>query len=154
VKKFTDLFVKNLKPRESEYTVRESDGFAVRVRPTGGKSFLFIYDFLNKRRNFTLGSYPAMSLKEARQAHRKAQSQIVQGIDPAEAKRQQTIARKIQLSKDAAEPTIKALAAEYLEHAKRHKRSWLQDEIRLRKYVLSEWGDLKATRLPTTYNSL
>ena len=29
VKKFTDLFVKNLKPRESEYTVRESDGFAV-----------------------------------------------------------------------------------------------------------------------------
>jgi hypothetical protein len=35
--KFTDLFVKNLKPRDKEHIVREKGGFGVRVLPSGRK---------------------------------------------------------------------------------------------------------------------
>jgi integrase len=46
------------------------------------------------RKTDTLGSYPEMSLKEAREAAIKSRSKIAQGIDPVEEKRQKRQERK------------------------------------------------------------
>lgn len=35
----TDLFIRNLKPAEKEYTRREKGGFDIRVHPSGRKTF-------------------------------------------------------------------------------------------------------------------
>lgn len=64
--KFSDLYVKNLPPQAARYDVREGQGFGVRVSRDGGKAFFFIYTLQGKKRRMTLGQYPAVTLKDAR----------------------------------------------------------------------------------------
>lgn len=82
MKKLTDLDVKNAKPKEKEYYIREGDGLVLRVRPTGSRSFYYIFDFMGKRCRYLLGSYPTLSLTNARKKHRQAVTDVGDGIDP------------------------------------------------------------------------
>jgi hypothetical protein len=43
---FTDKKIKALKPKDHIYDVREKNGFAIRVFPSGEKSWVFIYTFI------------------------------------------------------------------------------------------------------------
>ena len=56
-----------LKPRSKEYTTRDTEnkGFAIRVRPTGSKSFFYIRTINGKVVKTSLGSYPDVELDEA-----------------------------------------------------------------------------------------
>jgi len=56
--KFTDTLLKSLKPKDNKYQIRETTGFALRVMPTGSKTFLFIYESAGKRKEFNLGVCP------------------------------------------------------------------------------------------------
>lgn len=144
-KKFTEIFVRNLKPQAKPYTVRESGGFSLRIRPSGVKSWIFTYDFLGQRRNLTLGVYPNLSLKAARSAHTEARELLAQGVDPAEQKQAAAQAKKLQRVIEAREPTVAALVAEYLEnHAEPKKKSWPEDQRILYKDVVPAWGHRKA----------
>lgn len=82
--------IKNLKPNDKRFDLRESngDGFGIRVFPTGIKSWIFFYFFEGRKRRMTLGSYPERSLAEARQKHREALSLLNQQIDPGLARKQ------------------------------------------------------------------
>ena len=54
------------------------------VHSNGGKYFRFNYRFDGKRKTLALGTYPATSLKEAREKRDTAIKQIAGGIDPSE----------------------------------------------------------------------
>jgi integrase len=73
----------------------------------------WIYDFQlnNKRREMGLGSYPAVSLADAREAHREARSYVKRGIDPIQAR---------ELSRKASQrvPTFREIAKEVITEAK------------------------------------
>ncbi len=80
--KFTDMLLKSLKPKVRKYQIRETTGFAIRVAPTGSKTFLFIYESAGKRKEINLGSYPAVSISEARNKYNEASISRARGEDP------------------------------------------------------------------------
>ena len=64
----TDAAVARLRPREREYTVWDSrvTGLGVRVRPTGGRSWVLLLDIAGRTKRVSLGPVSAMSVAEAR----------------------------------------------------------------------------------------
>lgn len=78
----THLKVERSGPRKKLYEEGDGGGLYLRVHPTGSKSWLFRYVFEGERKRMTLGSYPSMSLAEAREAHGKALADVKRCIDP------------------------------------------------------------------------
>ena len=66
--RLTDAAIARLRPREREYTVWDSraPGLGVRVRPTGGKSYLMLHDAGGGSRRASLGPVAAMGIAGAR----------------------------------------------------------------------------------------
>ncbi|MDE0174362.1 MAG: site-specific integrase [Defluviicoccus sp.] len=67
-RKLTDAAVARLRPRAREYTVWDSrvPGLGVRVRPTGGKSWVMLEETDGRSRRVSLGPVSVMSVDEAR----------------------------------------------------------------------------------------
>lgn len=83
---FTDKYIQNLKPTDKKYYKREARGFALRVMPTGIKTFIYIYTFNGKRKELNLGIYapPVFTLADARVKYQDAYKLVSQGIEPKE----------------------------------------------------------------------
>jgi integrase len=62
-------------------------GLALRISYGGGKSWVYFYRVGGKLRRMTLGTYPAMSLADAREAWRNARTEAQKGGDPATARK-------------------------------------------------------------------
>ena len=80
----TEIKIKNLKPKQTEYTISDTNGLSLRVLPTGRKIFQYRYHLpgqRNRGRRFTYGQWPDLSLAEARALHREAVKKVRQGID-------------------------------------------------------------------------
>lgn len=82
--KFIDSFIKNLKSEKHWYEKTESSGLGVRVMPSGSKSWIYRFTLNGKRQKMTLGKYPAVTLKQARELLLNAQSLKEKGINPIE----------------------------------------------------------------------
>lgn len=88
----TEKTVKNSKPGQNTIRIRDNSsdpalkGFALQILPSGQKTFVLHYTSPDsgKRRFLKLGTYPACSLKQAREEARKARSLIDRDIDPIE----------------------------------------------------------------------
>ena len=142
---FTEMYInKTLIPKENQerpYDVREKsgNGFGMTVFPSGERSFIYIYQFVGRKRRMTLGKYPHCSLADARKLHRDALRILESGKDPALEKQKEKI-----VARDSA--TVNGLIEEYLEKwAKPNKRSWKADERTLNTDVKPYWGKLKAS---------
>lgn len=137
---FTDRLIKNLKPKKSSYDLREGSGhgFAIRIMPSGHKSWLFFYHFEGKKQRLTLGTYPTISLAEAHELHRKAVKCLVNGKNPI-------IEQQKAKVESRTSNTVNDLIEEYLEKwAKPRKRSWHEDERILKKDIAPIIGKHKA----------
>jgi integrase len=136
--KFTDTFIKNLKPEPSKYYKRDANGFTIKVWPSGAKTWLYVYTFDGKRKEIKLGEYPALKLTDARIKYNDAYELHIKGSDPGALERQQQDEHRLA-------STVKDLVAEYLEkHAKANKKSWREDQRCLEKDVIPLWGSRKA----------
>lgn len=146
---FTDRYVASLKPRSKQYVERERRGFAIRVLPTGQKTFLFIYTFDGQRRQLNLGTYPAQTLAEARAAHAAAYAMLHDPgnpRDPLGERTQRQDKERLEREEIRKRPTMARLIEEYLENfAKERKKTWAEDKRILEKDVLPVWGDRKAS---------
>lgn len=67
----SELQVKNLKPKETRYSVTDGEGLAVDVLPSGKKKWVLSYRIGGKQTRKTLGEYPAIGCKEARNLARE-----------------------------------------------------------------------------------
>jgi integrase len=139
-KKLTDSRITALKRRSARYEVWDGEGFGVRVTPHGSKSFVWVYHFEGRPRRMTFGTYPQMTLADARVALSNARKALERGEDPGK-----RAVEGRQAERDA--PTVDELCAEYLErHAKRKKkkRSADEDERQINRDVLPRWRGRKA----------
>ena len=87
-KALTDAAVQRLKPPEKGQVDVFDQGFpglALRMSYGGRKSWVFFYRYGQKLRRMTLGTYPALSLAEAREAWRDARTEAQSGRDPSRA---------------------------------------------------------------------
>ncbi|MGA7178131.1 MAG: integrase arm-type DNA-binding domain-containing protein [Thiobacillaceae bacterium] len=104
----TDVQVRNAKPAEKPYKLRDGNGLVLRVHPNGSKYWQQRYT-LGKEKLLQLGTYPDMGLADAREASRTARKLIAKGVDPVREKQRQAIAK----AADAA-TTFEAVAANWL----------------------------------------
>lgn len=91
----SDKEIKNAKPRGKAYKLGDGDGLFLFVTPQGRRHRRMKYHFEKKERLLSIGSYPEISLKEARDRKFEARKQLANGIDPItairEIKRQKAI---------------------------------------------------------------
>lgn len=72
-------------------------GLAVRVTPTGKKSFVYRYWYNEKAKRFTIGSYPDWTLTDARDKARELSKIVSEGKDPAAAKLKEKSSKPVTL---------------------------------------------------------
>jgi integrase len=75
----SDSKVKYAQGTEKRYRIADADGLYVEVMPTGKKYWLFRYTQGGKRHWLTLGEYPLVGLKEARELRDKARRDLFDG---------------------------------------------------------------------------
>lgn len=91
----------------------DGDGLYLKVTPAGTKSYAFRYTLQGKPNFLGLGSIKTISLQEAREAAKAMRKLLLEGVDPAKAKREQR-------AHMTAIPTFSEAAARYIE-AKKHE---------------------------------
>ena len=86
-KKLTELFVKNAQPRtqRAEFRDGHTRGLVLRVTPNGVKTWAVLYRRRSdaRKRRYTIGSYPAFSLTDARNRAQEILAAVARGDDPA-----------------------------------------------------------------------
>jgi len=78
----TDAQVRQAKLGAKPYTLGDSGGLALFVTPRGAKHWHFRFSWKRKQLHISFGSYPLVSLRQARSLSDEARVQIAQGIDP------------------------------------------------------------------------
>src|SRR5262249_45182336 len=110
--KLTAISVENAKPPTERRENPDSGcrGLYLVLQPSGAKSWAIRFRFDGKPCKQTLGSFPAVSLAEARRLATAALAQVAQGIDPRVA-RQKAKAEAAERSQD----TVERLTTQFLE---------------------------------------
>ena len=85
----TDKAIIQAKPKEKLYRLSDNTGnnLSLEVSPEGGKRWRFRYRFQGTPKMISLGTYPLVSLKDARDRAIEAKKDVEQGIDPATKKK-------------------------------------------------------------------
>ncbi len=128
----TDSSVRNAKPSDKSYRLFDSRGLSLEVEPNGGKWWRFKYRFYGKEKVISLGTYPDMSLYQAREGREEARRQISEGIDPSEYRKAVKTAKLGNIIN------------------KRRKESWLNRAAKVAKVVRAGM-DLKAGNVELSF---
>ncbi len=78
----SDVYLRKLKPGDKTKHF-DGEGLYVFLSPAGGKLWRMDYAFNGKRKTLSLGAYPAVSLKAARERRDAAKVLLAEGIDPS-----------------------------------------------------------------------
>ena len=81
----TDIQIRTAKAKEKDYKLSDSEGLFLMVATTGGKRWRFKYRFGGKEKLLALGTYPDVSLQDARTKLREARNMLANGFDPGAA---------------------------------------------------------------------
>jgi integrase len=111
------------KPRESREgallgnRLRDGAGLFLYITPSNSRSWRFEYRYFGQRRVLVYGSYPDLSLKEARKRHAAARLQLANGQDPAEEQKKTDQQKRAELNKEAEDKKnpFRVVAADWLE---------------------------------------
>ncbi|WP_260583926.1 tyrosine-type recombinase/integrase [Sphingopyxis sp. PET50] len=94
----TDTAIRKAKPKDKPYKVADSQGLYLLVNPRGSKLWRVKYRINGVERKLAIGSYPEITLAEARSARDAARRQLAHSIDPNFVKRQARIEAGIRAS--------------------------------------------------------
>lgn len=124
----------------AEYSDDEVVGLKLVVGKTGRKYFWHRYRFRGRKRMIKLGEYPSVSVAQARQMVHDNKNMLGRDMDPADERNKR---RKV--------PTLAEFAAEtYLPYAKQHKKSWKDDESKIRRDIGAMLGKIPLTEIKTS----
>jgi integrase len=107
----SDLTIRQAKATGSHYTINDIDGLSLAVSGVGGKSWHFRYYWADKQKRMSLGSYPEVSLREARALRDGARVLLSKGVNPRLDRKQKRQA--VQL---ADQNTFKIVYEKWLDH--------------------------------------
>lgn len=105
----TIVQINALKPREKAYKVADGRGQYLAVQPSGSLIWRVKFRYHGVEKKITLGHYPAVGLKEAREKLEEARELLSGGIDPVAVKAQAKLQAEI-----AAATTFTVVADEYI----------------------------------------
>ncbi|WP_426054734.1 tyrosine-type recombinase/integrase [Janthinobacterium sp. PSPC2-1] len=107
----TDVKIKSFKPGAKPYKLYDERGLFLIVTPTGGKWWRFKYRFDNKEKLLSLGIYPEIGLRDARDRRDEARKLLAHSIDPGLHRKAQKMLKQAQAAN-----SFEAVAREW--HAK------------------------------------
>ena len=84
----TDTAIRSAKPEKKPIKLFDGGGLYLEIAPAGGKWWRLKYRFGGKEKRISLGVYPTIGLKEARDRREEAKKLLAQGIDPSEQKKE------------------------------------------------------------------
>jgi len=105
----TDTAIKNTKPQAQPIKVRDGGGLYLLVNPNGSRWWRLDYRFGGKRKTLSMGVYPDVSLKTARERRDDARTLLAAGADPGEQRKAEKKARA-----EAGANTFEALGREWM----------------------------------------
>ncbi len=79
----TDTVIRNTKHNDKLQKLWDSGGMYLLLTSTGSRLWRLDYRYNNKRKTLSLGTYPAIPLKLARERRDKARELLAQGVDPS-----------------------------------------------------------------------
>lgn len=89
----SDTSIRNAKPPEKPIKLADSGGLYLLLKPNGAKWWRLDYRFAGKRKTLSMGVYPEVGLKAARDRRDEAKRLLADGVDPGEARKIQKAAR-------------------------------------------------------------
>ena len=83
----TETAIKAAKPKDKPYMLRDDRGLWLLIVPGGGKYWRLRYWVEGKEKKVSLGTYPSVTLREARERRDALHKSRAEGVDPAEVMR-------------------------------------------------------------------
>jgi integrase len=114
----TELEIRSAKPAEKVRKLSDERGLQLWILPSGSKLWRLAYRHLGKQKVLAFGSYPEVTLKEARERRDGARKTLAAGTDPAEKKKLDRLTKAA-----AAGNTFDVLADEWLAKVSREGRA-------------------------------
>ncbi len=81
----TDLAAKSAKAKDKGYKLNDAQGLHLYVSPASGKAWRYRFKLKGKEQLLTIGSYPEVSLAQAREKRAEAHRSLREGRDPRHA---------------------------------------------------------------------
>lgn len=148
----TNFALKSAKAKDRPYKISDGGGLFLLVTPAKGKDLLpgavnkwwrFKYRFDGKEKGLSFGTYPEITLSEARKKRDEALSQIALGFDPA-------LLRKAIKAAKSQEGSFEVVAREW--HAKYTAAEWSEAHsknilARLEKHIFPWIGQLHVSEI-------
>ena len=126
----SQLAIINAKPKDKPYMLLDGEGLHLQIYTSGSKLWRLRFRFRGKANMMSLGAFPVVSLKEAREKRYQIKKQIVAGIDPS-------LRKKLDRISSASANSFGAVADEYIANLKSNdaaditvsKNRWLLEEL-------------------------
>jgi len=140
----SDIAIKKAKSSDKKQKMFDGGGLYLEVAPSGGKLWRFKYRFGGKEKLLSLGPYPLISLKDAREKRDAAKRLLLESQDPGEIKKAQKLAAVY-----GGEDSFEYVAREWIEN---NSRTWVESHTvrlarRLEQYVFPWIGKRKVNQI-------
>ncbi|PAV27397.1 integrase [Tamilnaduibacter salinus] len=140
--KLTDAQVKSATAEgQKQRKIADGGGLTLVIR-SGSKTWWYRYRFAGKQKTYSIGTYPEVSLKEARAQRDEARRLLSENKDPVMARRTKGIRQQ-----HDAENTFKAVAEDWLQN---QETELAAETIRITRRRLENWVYPKLGTLPLT----
>lgn len=129
----TDTFIKNIKATTAGAGVKYTDGqgLYLLVKPAG-KYWRINFRHLGKQKTLALGTYPEISLAQARQRREQARRLMATGIDPSAAKKAEKVAQVLAATNDfesVANDWLSKTSTDRVQRTQLKIKTWLERDV-------------------------
>lgn len=133
----TDTAIRNAKVTDKAFTLTDERGLSIQINPNGGKWWRLRYRFEGRENMLSLGTYPDVGLKEARERRDAARKLLADGINPSQQRKATKMAREGLLAN-----SFEVICREWLEHKRSNieEAQYLKALARLEKDVFPWMG--------------
>ena len=128
----TDVKIRQAKPADKAFKLPDGAGLYLEIKPNGSKLWRYRYRIAGKENLFAIGSYPEVSLSDARAERELAREHVKAGRHPAhvrQTERARQEAENRNTFKAVAEEWIKARLGQRTERYQKQCRQALANDV-------------------------
>lgn len=130
----TDKKINATKPRDKPFPLADGGGLYLEILVSGSKVWRYSFGFDGKRTKATIGPYPLITIKEARDKHEELRKQLLDGINPARQKQIDKIeaaaaVEQAQTFKDFAQTWLTEQQTTITQRSLKQTTNWLTNDI-------------------------